>query len=362
MSDFGTNYGEKFARNTLKIYFERAVTEQITNQEWEGTHSQGGADRVNVITFDALSLKTYSGSALTADTPQESEGTMLLDQKKAYYFKIQSWQKFISYVGDPSSELIQTAGKTLAETVDAYVLGLYADVGAGNRVGTDYTTGTVAVTATTGAVAGTGTTFTSAMVGRGFKADGHSTWYRVKTFTSTTVIVIEDDSDDETSAYTGGTIAATATYTVEAATMLQVTKATIYAYIVALKTKLDQAKIPASDRNLVVPSEIAALLLQAPELIPAVPTAYEEVVKRGLLGMISGFTVYQSEQVAGDNTDGYRVLGIHKSWMAFAMAFKESGTEDLIGDFGSAYKGLNVYGAKVFDERRKAGAELFCYV
>lgn len=70
----------------------------------------------------------------------------------------------------------------------------------------NYSTGTVTVTAVTGAVAGSGTTFTSAMVGKGFKADGHTTWYRVKSFAVATSIVIEDDKDDVTSAYTGGAI------------------------------------------------------------------------------------------------------------------------------------------------------------
>ena len=40
------------------------------------------------------------------------------------------------------------------------------------------------------------------------------------------------------------------------------------------------------------------------------------------------------------------------------MAFVETGIEDLQKNFGSAYKGLNVYGAKVVDERRSALAGL----
>ena len=128
MDNFGTNYGEKFARNVLSIFFETSVAEKITNQDYGGEIKGGGADRVNVLTFDALALKDYSGSALSADTPQESEGQLIIDQKKAYYFKIQSWSKFISYVSDPSSSLISVAGKTLAQTVDAFVLGLHASL------------------------------------------------------------------------------------------------------------------------------------------------------------------------------------------------------------------------------------------
>jgi hypothetical protein len=43
-----------------------------------------------------------------------------------------------------------------------------------------------------------------------------------------------------------------------------------------------------------------------------------------------------------------------------AMGMTEQGTEDLIGNFGKAYKSLYVYGAKVIDERRKALVELYC--
>lgn len=362
MANFGTNVGEKFAKNVLKIMFEESVADAITNTDYEGEIKGGGADRLNVLTFGALSLKNYTGAAMSVDTPSETEGVLVVDQKKAYYFQIESFAKFSSYVNNPESSLIETAGKTLAATIDAFILGFYTDVAAGNRVGTDYTTGTVEVAVTTGAVTGTGTTFTAAMVGRGFKATGHTVWYRVKTYTSATSIVIEDDKDDVTSAYTGGAISAGATYTIEAATKLQVSASTVYAKILDLKQKLDSAKMPKTDRWLVVPSLIGNLLLKATELIPAVPTAYENVVTRGMIGTVAGFKVYSSEQVTGNNTDGWRVLAGHKSFITMALAFTESAVEPFIGGFGQNYKGLTCYGAKVLDERRKAGAEGFWYV
>lgn len=356
MATYGTNVGEKFAKNTLKIFFQKAIAPDISNQDYEGEIKGGGADRLNVLTFAALSLKNYTGAAMTADTPQESEATLIVNQKKAYYFQIESFAKFSSYVNDPESTLIDTAGSTLAEVVDNYVLSFYADVAAGNRIGTDYTTGTVTVTTVTGAVTGSGTTFTAAMVGLGFKAVGHTSWYRVKTYSSATSIVIEDDKDDEASAYTGGAIGAGATYIIEAATSIQVTKGTIYDYIVDLKTKLDARKIPQDNRSFTAPAIVANLLLKSSNLTPAVSNAYEDVVKKGILGWVSGFKVYSNEQVSGDNTTGYYCIANHKSWITMAMAFTESGVEDFIGGFGRNFKGLNCYGAKVADERRKAGA------
>lgn len=240
------------------------------------------------------------------------------------------------------------------------MLGLYGDVAAGNRVGTDYTTGTVEVTVTTGAVAGDSTVFTAAMVGRGFKATGHSAWYRVKSRSSNTAIVIEDDLDDVTSAYTGGAIAAGTAYTIEAATAIQVTKATIYAKILELSQKLNARKIPKTDRWLVLPSALGNLVRQAPEFIPAVAAAYTDVVQNGFVSKMGGFMIFENEEVSGDSTSGYHVMAGHKSAITFAMAMTETEIEaQLIGNFGKAYKGLNVYGAKVVDERRKALGEGF---
>lgn len=99
--------------------------------------------------------------------------------------------------------------------------------------------------------------------------------------------------------------------------------------------------------------------MQAPELILAVPTAYEDLVKRGLLGTIAGFKVYQNEQTAGDIVNGWHVLSGHKSGITFALGFVDSRIEDMVKNFGKPYKVLTVYGAKVVDERRKALAEGF---
>lgn len=58
----------------------------------------------------------------------------------------------------------------------------------------DYTAGTLAVTNNSTTITGTGTTFTAAMVGRYLQVtDGtDGKWYRIKTFTSATVIVLEN--------------------------------------------------------------------------------------------------------------------------------------------------------------------------
>lgn len=354
MAAYGDNLAEAFAAAAVEKFFETAVTPMITNDEYEG-EIKDKASRLNVLTFsESEGLQNYSGSDLTLGTVGESEGTLVTDQRKAYYFKIQSIDRFESYVKDPESTLMIEKGGQLQEAIDTYVLGIaHSDAAAGNRVGTSYTTGTVTVTTSTGAVTGSGTTFTSAMVGLGFKAAGHTVWYRIKTYSSGTAIVIEDDKDDETSAYTGGAISSGAAYEIEANTAVDIDSAgEAYAAILALKQKLDASKTPKANRWLVVNSYFMQKLL-AESVIVRDTAQGEERTKNGFVTRLAGFDIYENEQLAGDNTDGFWLVAGHKSAITFAMAFVETGIEDLQANFGKAYKGLNVYGAKVVDERRK---------
>jgi hypothetical protein len=359
MPSYATKLAESFAAETIKIYYQKSVIDMISNRNYEG-EVKDKASKLNVLTFSKIKLKDFNGATMTPDSLTESNAQLTTDQQKASYFQIPSLAKFQSYIKNPEGTILEQVGNELKEVIDAFGLGFYTKAAAGNRVGTDYVTGTVTVTAVTGAVVGSGTTFTAAMVGRGFKAAGQASWYRVKSFTDTTHITIEDDLDDVASQYTGGAVAGGTSFTIEANTPVALTSSTIYGQIVNLKQKLDAAKIPASDRFLVIPSKVEAMLLQSTALVTPVDAAFEGIVKEGVIGKIAGMTIVSSEQVAGDNTNGYRVIAAHKSWLTFAQAYVETGIEPLIGSFGQAYKGLNVYGGKVIDERRKAGAELFC--
>ena len=358
-ANFATKLSEGFSKRVMKIFFEDAIADEITNKDYEG-EIDGVTSKLNILTFARMTLKTYSGSALSVDTPQESVGQLITDQQKAYYFKIPSLSKFKSWIDNPDGTLIEQNAGLLKEAVDNTVLALWGKAAAGQWIGTDYITGTVSVANTTGVVTGVSTVFTAAMEGKPFKAVGHSKWYRVKvgSYVSATQVTIENDSDDEVSSYDGGVISGAA-YVIQANTAVALTKSNIYTYVVKLRTLLNKAKAPKKGRWIVFPSDAEVALLSAPELIPAVGTAYGETVQNGRVGRIAGFDVYVNEQTAGDNTSGYHVVAGHKNGITFALGFVESGVEDLIGDFGKAYKGLTVYGAKVVDERRKFIAHLF---
>ncbi len=358
MDNYGDNLAEGFASGAIEKFFETAVTPMITNDEYEG-EIKGTKSKLNILTVTAGDLETYTGADLTLNDVEESEGTLTTDQRKAYYFRIKSLDRFESYVKDPESSLMVEKAGQLQQAVDGYVLALgHGDTASGNRVGTSYTTGTVTVTTGTGAVAGSGTTFTAAMVGLGFKATGHSVWYRIKTYTSATAIVIEDDSDDNTSAYTGGAISGGTAYEIEAVTARAITSSNAYSSLLDLKQKLDSARIP-KDRNryVVVNSYFMNKLLQA-GVVTRDTEADTDKIANGFVTRIAGFNLYENEELDGDNTNGFWAVAGHKTAITFAMAFVETGIEDLQGNFGKAYKGLNVYGAKVVDERRKALAAL----
>ena len=358
MNPYATKLAEAFAVRIVQIYFDQMITPLITSDEYEG-EIRDKATVCNIPSVGGITLQDFTGSDLTLQDLTESVGQLKTDQAKGFYFKVGTYAQLKSFIKNPEGALLDQVKGKLQEATDAYILGLYTKAGAGMRYGTDYVTGTVAIDAS-GNVTGTGTAFTAAMVGRGFKAAGHTKWYRVKTYTSGTAIVIEDDFDDITSAYTGGVIAGGASYTLEAVTAIQVTKSNIYATLELLAVKLNDKKIPRDNRWAVLPPAIASLVRQAPEYIPAVERQVEDVVKRGFITKMAGFDLYESTQYSGDSVNGWHVLMGHKNAITFGMAMTESEIEPFIkGNFGKAYKGLNVYGAKVVDERRKALAEAF---
>lgn len=363
MSAYGTKLAEGFSQKVISLFFEKSIAMDITNQDYEG-EIKDKLSKLNILTFGAVDWVVYNGSDVEPVEPGESIGVLNTDQQRAYNFVIKSLSEFHSWIKNPEGTLVDSTAKKLKALIDTYILGLYGDVAAGNRVGTDVDDATtITITTGTGAfvVAG-GTPVTSAWVGRGIKATGHSKWYRVKSVSSTTEGVIEDDLDDVDSAYTGGAIAGGTGYVVEAVTKVQVAKTTIYEYITKLSEKLDESEIPDDDRWLVVPPKIYTLLRNAGELQPALDSAYQSVVKKGYVGDCAGFKVVKSNKVSGNNTDGFRVLAMHRSWCTFAMGWTESEIQPRIKNFGKSYLGLAIYGAKVVDERRKACAELFCYV
>ena len=365
MSAYGTKLAEGFSTKVMEYVYDRDLTSMITNRNYEGEINAIGS-KLNILDFSKLSEKTYADTALTADSLSENNGQLVITEYKSFYWKEKTLARWLSYIKNPHAYIVSQVGSERAKNMETYVLGLHADIGAGNRVGTDESTGTVTVDVTTGVVTGSSTSFTAAMVGKPFKATGHTTWYRVKTYSSSTSIVIEDDLDDTATAYTGGAIAGGTAYVIQAATKITITAANILNKVAMLKQVLDLAEkngftaVPDSDRFLVAPPEFFTVLTQGTGVVLHVDEAYQDLVKKGYMGELQGFKLMKSNRLSGNNTDGYHLIAGHQNWMTFAEKVLDSRMEeDLIGDFGTAYKDLFVYGAKVKDIMRHQAAELF---
>lgn len=359
-SNYATKIAEGFSQKLIKHIYENAPIDEVVNRDYEGEINAVGS-KLNILTISRLSEKTYSGSNLTPDDLTEVNAQLTIDQYKSFYWREKTIDKWKSYIKQPHGTVLAQTANERKKNIMKFLTGFYADAASGNWYGTDYTTGTVAIDAS-GNVTGTGTTFTSAMVGRPFKATGHTKWYRVKTYSSGTAIVIENDSDDETSSYDGGVIGAGATYTVQAATVKTVDNSSVkfFDMVSQLRQVLDENEVPQEDRFLFIPPAGQTSLLKDSSIKLNVPAAYEELVKKGMITELEGFKVFVVNRLTGDNTNGYYLLAGQKNFLTFADKALEVGMEeDLIGNFGSAYKDLFVYGAKVTDERRKFGATAF---
>lgn len=357
----GTKVAEGFSTKMLKHLYENAPIEEIVNRDYEDEINKVGS-KLNILNLAKISEKTYTGSNLTADDLTEVNSQLVIDQYKSFYWKEKTIDNWISYIKNPKGTVVEQTANERKKNIMTYLLGFWSDAASGNWYGTNYVTGTVTVDVTTGAVTGSGTTFTSGMVGKPFKATGHSKWYRVKTYSSSTAIVIENDSDDETSAYDGGAIGSGASYVIQANTVLTIDNSTTHFLdmVLALKQMLDEAEVPEEGRYIFIPPAGQTSLMKDSYIKLNVPEAYQSLVIKGFLTMLENFMVFVTNRLAGDNTNGFHVIAGQRAWLTFADKALEVGMEeDLPGNFGTAYKDLFVYGAKVADVRRKFAAHAF---
>jgi hypothetical protein len=359
-SAYATKVAEGFSAKLIRMIYENAPIDEVVNRDYEGEINAIGS-KLNILTLTRISEKTYTGANLSPDDLTEINAQLVIDQKKAFYWREKTIDRWASYIKQPKGTVLEQTANERKKNIMKFLMGFYSKAGAGNWYGTDYTTGTVAIDVS-GNVTGSGTTFTSSMVGRPFQAAGHTKWYRVVTYTDATHIVIQNDTDDDVAAYDGGVISAGATYTVQAATVLTVDNSAVHFLdmITALKEKLDIAEVPDEDRFIFLPPAGVTRLLKDPNIKLNVPAAYEDLIVKGLVTELEGFKIFKVNRLTGDNVNGFYILAGQRNFLTYADKPLEVGMEeDLIGNFGSAYKDLFVYGAKVTDERRKFGATAF---
>lgn len=378
MSDLGTTTTSiKYQTKALQKFFQRSMYVDVVNSDFEAQNVQDPKMKKKVDKkFKEFVVTTLSGggwkstdgvSAITYTKVTEVISRLIVNTFLEISDEIPSVAEFASAVDAPDSQIISDAGNALYEEMDKALLAYYADAASGNWVGTNFTTGTVTVAATTGVVTHSATGFTSDMVGKPFKAAGHTKYYRIKHYTSTSQIEIEDDSDDKTSAYTGGAISAGAAFEIQANTCLAITEKNFKYYLGVCSAKLNRNKIPNDGKRwMAMPAEAAQpVLMEAATFNADIEKVHDETVVKGKLAKCSGFDLYflPDEWFTGDNTNGYMCVGGHKAFITGAFDFIENistiKAEQNPNGHSDLVKGLFGHGEKVADERRKCGVAFY---
>jgi hypothetical protein len=352
----------KFSLKLVKNIYSDTIYPLITNTTYEGEIKNEG-DRVRIRTAGRISLSAYTKQqVLVAQDLTPTSEDLIIDQQFYFKFVVDDIDKLQNDVNTMDT-YAANARMDMSELIDTDILSYgRKNVFGLNAVGTDYSTGTAAIAATTGVVTGTGTTFTAGMVGGLLRITGHPAdkYYLVTSFTSGTSITVTDLGS---TAYTGGALSAT-TYVIKAATPLALTKSNIGQYLIQVSTVLSQStKNRTAPRWLVVNALLEGIIRQAPEFIPAVDRAYDDVVRNGdiTVGKLSGFKIVFSELVDGNNTTGYFFLAGTMEFINFAAQIMKVSFVDQANDpnsFVSTCKGLLVYGRKVCEGNRYRGAFL----
>ena len=124
------------------------------------------------------------------------------------------------------------------------------------------------------------------------------------------------------------------------------TPAHAFAAVVALRQALGKAKVPASDRYLVVSPEFASLLLAEGSKMTSAYGATDGELRNGVLGNLLGFQVIEHPLLT-HTSNRPAAIAYHGPSVGFVGQLDkvESGRMELA--FADFVRSLNVYGAKV---------------
>jgi len=126
--------------------------------------------------------------------------------------------------------------------------------------------------------------------------------------------------------------------------VFEINSSNVEDYLFEAKETLDE-KNAGADRVIVVPSWMTTKMVQAKLVVPSVDAngAYND----GFIGRVAGFTVYQSNQLAGAKSTGHYIMAFTRRAIPFASQIQSTETIRLQGKFATAYRGLYVYGVGI---------------
>lgn len=125
-----------------------------------------------------------------------------------------------------------------------------------------------------------------------------------------------------------------------------------YKIVLALKLKLDKAKVPTAGRWVVVAPEFYALLLQDDRFIDASKYGTNDPIMNGEVGRVLGFRVIQSLNLpagtagTAPEVSNFVIAG-HQMATTYAEQINKVEAYRQEARFNDAIKGLHLYGAKI---------------
>ena len=261
----------------------------IVNDDYEGEIS-GPGTTVHITQFGDPEVSDYAPNESIAYQDLDDAGQeLLIDQRKYFAFTIDDVDKRQA-AGDMQAYLEDRAAYKLADTADQFIAGLYTNCAQANILTT---------------VSGD-TTYSSLSIGHEVAPEVY-----------------------------GGSSSHPADF------YLQV--------VLPLKVKLDEAYVPKKGRYLVVPPWAEALLEQTQSFVSVATPAQQEVFQEGLIGRVSGFDVYTSNNSVQFDTasNGWVVQAGHPMAITFAEQIVQTEALRLQTTFADAVRGLHVYGGRL---------------
>jgi hypothetical protein len=131
---------------------------------------------------------------------------------------------------------------------------------------------------------------------------------------------------------------------------IQLTKTNIIDYIVDAGAVLDEANAPESDRFIVIPAWVAAMIKKSDVKDTSLTGDSQTPLRNGRLGTIDRFTVYVSHnlnRVIDSTNQCFSIVAGHKMGLTFATQMTNMESIRAESTFGSIVRGLQVYGYAV---------------
>ena len=125
--------------------------------------------------------------------------------------------------------------------------------------------------------------------------------------------------------------------------------------IAKAKRKLDQAKVPKTDRYMIVNAEGMEILASMQEFQDGQKSLSPEALREGVVSQVKGFKVMQSEDVSGTGAT-LKVHFYHKSAVAFALQSGVEFIEQMNNEYAQEFISLRgKYGCKDVDNTSNLG-------